>query len=111
MSDPTRLDIEQALAFTGTISGAMRRLHYPTFDVQPDEHVIAYARVRKVLLGMVEGSSARVDRGRRPRATAVCGTEGGYMAHVAKRTTKCQPCKDAHAITQREWRARTKLAA
>jgi hypothetical protein len=33
-----------------------------------------------------------------------CGTYGGYQAHLRRKETPCQPCRDAAAEYQRNWR-------
>lgn len=40
---------------------------------------------------------------RRRAAVAVCGTDGGYAAHLRRREPTCQSCRDAHA---ERWRSR-----
>ena len=38
------------------------------------------------------------------RAPAVCGTESGYKAHKRLGAPACDPCKEAHATYQNQWR-------
>lgn len=44
-------------------------------------------------------------------ATAACGTHSGYKAHSLSQTPVCTPCRIAHNLYQREYRARKKMAA
>jgi hypothetical protein len=45
----------------------------------------------------------------RPRGErAACGTHSGYKTHINNRTAPCQPCREARAIYQREYRRRQK---
>ena len=47
----------------------------------------------------------------RPRGErAECGTHSGYKTHITNRTEPCQPCREARAIYQREYRASKKAA-
>lgn len=48
---------------------------------------------------------------RHPVPRALCGTDGGYFAHLRQyRETPCQACRDAHAAAERA-RSRAKRPA
>lgn len=39
---------------------------------------------------------------------APCGTNAGYSSHRRHKTTPCQPCRDAHAAHNRQYKTRPK---
>lgn len=88
--------------------------------IQAVQVQVAEERVRERLQELAEMEArinARIEQKRdedpirRRGKVAQCGTPSGYQSHLHHKTTICQPCREARAIYQREYRRKKRQNA
>lgn len=101
------------MAYKYGASTAARRAQAPSFDAQREaaERIIERARAEanRIIQEATERAQEAV-RSTEPDHSAKCATHSGYVTHLRKNETPCEPCRDASAAYHRAYRREARKA-